>query len=32
MTLPSWNDTPTKLAILDFLARTSYENMASRIR
>ena len=26
MSLPSWNDTPTKKAILDFMARTSDEN------
>jgi phosphoglycolate phosphatase-like HAD superfamily hydrolase len=26
MSLPSWNDTPTKQGILDFLARTSDEN------
>ena len=26
MSLPSWNDTPNKQAILDFLARTSDEN------
>jgi hypothetical protein len=26
MSLPSWNDTPTKQAILDFVAKTSDEN------
>jgi phosphoserine phosphatase len=26
MSIPSWNDTPTKQAILDFIARTSDEN------
>jgi len=26
MTLASWNDTPTKRAILDFIAKTSDEN------
>ena len=26
MTLPSWKDTPTKRAILDFITRTSEEN------
>lgn len=31
MTLPSWNDTPNKQAILDFVAQTSDENSAAFI-
>ncbi len=31
MSLPSWNDTPTKQAILDFVAQTSDENSSDYI-